>query len=159
MKAHHFLVVALAFTGSAVRADRPAFDLPQHYVCEGFNQSNERVSIALTLSGDDQSTSFVLVPLKGSAWPNARVEISELRASFYEGEGNRFWYWVGVDLNLDGQGYGFGFNVNLGSKHGASALRFSREKYAPNLKTGEVKFDPKGAYHDDVPCTPDDGTN
>jgi hypothetical protein len=153
----HLGFMALTVFGgvdAAYAADRPAFDIPRQFDCVGRNRSNEHVEVKVTLSGDERKTLFSLVPLNGSVWPKRPLDINGIGASYYEGEGNRLWYWVGVGLNLDNAEYGFGFDIDLKAANAGSALRFSRAKYAPDLKSGRVRFDPKGAYLDDVPCSP-----
>jgi hypothetical protein len=134
-------------------AEQPQFDVPRHFLCRGVNVSGQKVAVDVALAGGARDTQFIFTPVDGSAWPSKRIEAGPISSSFFGSDDTEFWYWTSVGLNLDGQGYNFGFDLKFkGSKPGA--LRFSREKYAPNLRTGEVKADPKGAYLDDVPCAP-----
>ena len=145
--------------GSVARAERPAFDVPQKYICKGVNHSGQPVATSVALSGDATSTSFTIEPLSGSVWPRRPIELSGLRASYFEDENSRLWYWVKTDLLLEGEPSGFGFDVKVNPGQSSGAIRFSRTKYSRWNGSGDVQSDPKGAYLDDVPCIPANGMN
>jgi hypothetical protein len=148
-----FLLLAAPVVFAAPAGQRPAFNVPRHLVCVGSNRSNQLVNIDVVIEGDEHSTTFLLTPLKASAWPRAPLKVEGQRADFFRSDKNALWYWVGTNLKLDQGEYGFGFDINV-SGGGHDAIRFSRSQYDPTIDSTEVKFDPQGAYLDDVPCHP-----
>jgi hypothetical protein len=147
------LLLAAPVVFAAPPAQRPAFDIPRHFICVGSNRSNQLVNIDLVIEGDEHNTTFSLTPLKASAWPKAPLKIEGLHGSFFRSDQNELWYWVGTELKVDQGKYGFGFDFPV-KGNGHSAIRFSRSAYDPTIDSTEVRIDPEGTYLDDVPCQP-----
>jgi hypothetical protein len=153
-KVNFAAVAVFACLGSTAHAERPEFDVPRHFVCEGYNASHQPLALSVTLTGNAESTGFVVKPLGGSVWPKSRVEMAGVRASYFEDDDARLWYWVKTDWVLNGENFGFGFEVHLESDPPTGAIRFSRTRYSRLSDSGDIQSDPQGAIGNDVTCMP-----